>query len=212
MPRGWIDRHAAPGARVIVVGPAEALGERFLSQLTIWNRAVGGARDPAFSEANAATGELSSSRDDSNVVLVHGTDVELVGREIARSPAGVLLDTPLPLRLAQTTEGVFPDGWSGQQAIYRRFSGEQDGTVLISMSRSAWPGAGPAEARIEVGPLEGDLEERERVMLRPRADSELQIDVPPPPFRVVVTIDPVIAAPDGRQLGAQLRFGYRPRQ
>ncbi|MEX2211328.1 MAG: glycosyltransferase family 39 protein [Gaiellaceae bacterium] len=209
-PRGWVDRHAA-GARVLVVGPSDALSERLLAQLTLWNRTVDGARALDFGAADPATGWLSGSPEDSNLVLVLGTEAELAGTEVARSPAGVLLSTPLPLRLPETTEGVFPDGWSGEQAVYRRFAGPpRMGSVLLSVSRAGARAAGPAEVTIEAGPLEGDLEARARLLLGPQDERELEIEVPPPPFRVVVTIAPTIAAADGRLLGARLWFTYRP--
>jgi len=206
-PHGWIDRSAGAGARVVVAGPPEALDRTALAQLTLWNRSIRGVQELSFLEIDPHSGQLGVAPR-ADLVLVRGT--ELAGTEVARSAGGVLVRPPNPLlNLAETVEGVFPDGWSGEQAVYRRFSGSP-GTVLVTIGRPDGP---PAEAWVEAWRGEEvSLEAQAHVALASGAEKQLVIEVPPPQFRVVVRIEPTFPAEDGRQLGARVRFEYRPRQ
>jgi hypothetical protein len=203
-PSGWVDHNAGAGARVVIVGPADALDPLAVAQLRLWNRSVSGVQS-LFLEVDPHSGQLGVAPD-ADLVFVRGT--ELVGTEIARSAGGVLLRPPGPLNLAETVQGVFTDGWSGEQAIYRRFTGSP-GTVLVTIGRPDGP---PAEAWVEVGRgEESAVELRSRIALASGEERQLAIEVPRPQFRVVVRVSPTFPAPDGRQLGAQVRFEYRAR-
>ena len=210
-PHGWVDRNAGPGAHVFVVGPAAALDERSIAQLTLWNRSVRGARALDLSKVDPTTGLVPTSGTDP--VLVRGT--ELAGTEIARSTVGVLMRPPLTV--AETVEGLYSDGWSGDHAFYRRFAGSPHaGSVLVTVSRVNWRGQDkPADVRIDSGPLNGTGEQRAHVVIHSGEDHQLVIPVPPPPFQIAMTIQPTFApaefgATDSRQLGAQITFTYRP--
>jgi hypothetical protein len=205
-PPGWVDRNAGAGARVVIVGPADALDPLAVAQLRLWNRSVSGVQALSFIEVDPHSGQLGVAPD-ADLVFVRGT--ELVGTEIARSAGGVLVRPPGPLNLAETVEGVFTDGWSGEQAVYRRFTGSP-GTVLVTIGRPDGP---PAEAWVEVGRgEESAVELRSRIALASGEERELVIEVPRPQFRVAVRVSPTFPAPDGRQLGAQVRFEYRARR
>jgi hypothetical protein len=213
--RGWVDRHVGSDDEVVIAGPAEALTEDTVAQLTIWNRAVRGVQELDLSYVDPEYGQWGVVPA-AEVALVRGT--ELAGEELARSAAGVLLRPETPYRLAETIEGVASDGWSGDRAVYRRWSGSgRPRTVVVSVSRADWAGPGePAEVRIASAPLDSeDDEPRAHVVLAPGQEQKLEIDVPEPPFKVVVMVDPTFPAAeigltDGRQLGAKLRFSYRP--
>lgn len=210
-PRGWVDRNAGSRAHVFVVGPAAALDERIIAQLTLWNRSIRGVRELDLSKVDPTSGLVPTSSTDP--VLVRGT--ELAGTEIARSAAGVLMRPPLGL--AETVEGLFSDGWSGDHAFYRRFTGPPHaGTVLVTVSRVNWRGQDkPADVRIDSGPLNGTGEQRAHIVIHSGEDHQLVIPVPPPPFQIAMTIQPTFSpaefgATDSRQLGAQITFTYRP--
>jgi hypothetical protein len=195
------------------VGPAGAFDEQSIAQLILWNRAIRGSHTLVLSAADTTTGLLSVA--DSDVVLVRGA--ELVGTEIARSRAGVLLRVPLPQRVAQTIDGLYPDGWSGDHAIYRRFAGPpKPGTVHVVVSRVNWGGHDkPADVRVDSGPLNGTGEQRAHIVIHAGKEYSLEIPVPPPPFQIAMTVQPTFApsefgAGDTRQLGAQITFTYHP--
>ncbi|MHB8643322.1 MAG: glycosyltransferase family 39 protein [Gaiellaceae bacterium] len=211
-PRGWVDRHVPSTSAVYVVGPAAALGAENIAALRLWNRAVRGTRVLDLSIVDPKTGLLPVS--DTSLVLERG--VRLVGTEIAGSAAGELLNASLPLQELATVEGLFADGWSGPQAVYRRFSGPpKPGTVRITVSRAAWSGTDRAgNVSIAVGPLSGTVVATAKGVIHAAQQHAFDVAVPAPPFQVVVTITPTFApsefgAADQRQLGAQLSFAYR---
>lgn len=212
-PRGWVDRNAGSGARVFVVGPPGAFDQRAFAQLILWNRAIRGVHTLDLAAADPANGFLSVA--DSDVVLVRGA--ELVGTEIARSRAGVLLRVPQPQQVAETIDGLYADGWSGDNATYRRFAGpSKPGTVRVLVSRLNWGGEDrPADVRVDSGPLNATGEQRAHIVIHAGKEYTLEIPVPPPPFQIAITVQPTFApaefgAGDARQLGAQITFTYRP--
>jgi hypothetical protein len=212
-PRGWVDRHAGKGADVVVAGPAGAVGEPAVDELTLWNRSVSGVRALDLASADPKTGLLPVSGAD--VVLERGVD--LAGTEVARSAAGVLLRGAAPLQLAETTEGLYADGWSGAYTTYRRFTGpSRPGSVLVTVSRAAWGGPDrPGGVSILTGPLDGNATTKAHVVIHAGRERKVAVPVPAPPFQVVVSVNPTFSpadfgSSDTRQLGAQLRFAYRP--
>jgi hypothetical protein len=94
--------------------------------------------------------------------------------------------------------------------VYRRFSGGP-GTVRVSLTREDVPeDAPPAEVQVASGPLDADADEvQARFVLRPGEKRDVEVDVPQPRYRIVVTVSPTFAAADGRQVGAGLTFVYR---
>jgi hypothetical protein len=212
-PRGWVDRGADPGAHVYVVGPAADLDELTVAELKLWNRTVRGARPLDPSAVDPQTGLIPGS--DADVVVERGVD--LAGTELARSAGGVLLRPTLPLTVSQTVDGIFADGWSGEQATYRRFAGRpRPGRVLVTVSRVAWGGPDlPGRVSVEAGTPDGTVDARRRLVIHSRQEREVEIPVPPPPFRILVTVRPTFTpadfgSSDTRRLGAQLLFAYRP--
>jgi hypothetical protein len=213
LPRGWVDRHAGAGSEVYVAGPPEARDDRSLAQLVLWNESVRGFREFDVAPVDPRTGLITAPA----VPFALERGVQLAGKEIARSRAGTLVQTTGQPQLLETVEGLYADGWSGERAVYRRFAGpSRPGKLAVVVSRAAWRGTDrPAEVSIATGPLDGDVEERSRVVLHAGEEQQVEVDVPPAPFQVVVAVDPTFSpaefgAADERRLGAQLRFAYRP--
>jgi hypothetical protein len=211
-PRGWVDRHAGPGARVLVVGPANELDERTLAELTLWNRAIRGSQVLDLSKVDPTSALLPVASSD---LLARG--VKLGGTEIARSRAGTLMRSPLPVQLAETLDGMYPDGWSTGYVTYRRFAGlEKPGRVVVTVSRAGWSGADrPGHVSVFVGRFGENATTRATDVIHSGQTHTLTVDVPPPPFEVVVATNPTFSpsefgGSDTRQLGAQLKFAYRP--
>jgi hypothetical protein len=185
---------------------------RSLAQLTLWNRSVRGVRAIDLSKVDPTTGHLTETPG-MEIALVRGT--VLAGEEVARSVAGVLLKPPLGV--VETIEGLYPDGWSGDHAFYRRFAGPpRPGTVTVVVSRVAWGGQDkPADVRIDSGPLNATGEQRAHIVIHAGKEETLEIPVPAPPFQIAMTVQPTFSpsefgAGDTRQLGAQLTFTYHP--
>jgi hypothetical protein len=211
---GWVDRHAGNGAHVFVAARAGTVDAPELAQLRIWNRTIVGTRDLDLSNIDPTTGLVPIS--DADVVFVRGLDV--AGDELARSSAGILLRTDQGLRIPETLEGLTSDGWSGPEATFRRFYGpERSGTVAVVVSRVAWGDkrTPPTQVTIGAGEPAGEPVVRERFVLHPGEERTFDVPVPPPPFRVVVTVGKTFSpadygSPDTRQLGAQVTFAYHP--
>jgi hypothetical protein len=207
-PHGWVDRHAGD-ADVVVVGPADALDRLTIAELALWNRSIRGTRELNFLDVDPHSGQLGVDPE-ADLVLVRGTD--LAGTPIARSGAGVLLRPAAPLNLAETIEGVYPDHWSAGRAVYRRFSGAP-GVLRIAVSRKdVVEDVPPAEVIVASGPLQDSPEVRTRFQLRRGEQREVAVEVPEAGYGVVVTVTPTFQTADGRQVGAGLRFSYRPGQ
>jgi hypothetical protein len=210
-PRDWVDRHVPPGTHVLVVGPANELDPRTLAQLTLWNRAVRGVQVLDLSAVDPQTALLPVASSD---LLARG--VQLGGTEIARSRAGTLMRTPLPVQLAQTLDGMYPDGWSTGYVTYRRFAGNGPGHVVVTVSRAGWTGTDrPGHVSVFVGKLGENATTSATDVIHSGQTHELTVDVPAPPFEVVVSTTPTFSpsqfgASDTRQLGAELKFAYRP--
>ena len=207
--RGWIDRHAGADARVVVAGRPESLGEVPVAQLTIWNRSVRGTQQLDLSSLDYESGQWGAAPA-ADVVFLRGV-LNLSGTALARSKAGVLIRPENPYRLTWTVQGVYPDRWSTDRVVYHRLTATP-GTLRISLDRRGAPeAAGQAEVRIESGPRDEHADKvRADFYLRPGERRDADLDIPLAPYRVVVTINPTFAAADGRQLGARLRFVYRP--
>ena len=211
-PRGWVDHGAGRGAHVYVVGPAANLDERTIAQLRLWNRTVLGARPLDPSAVDPKTGLIPGS--DADLVVERGVD--LAGTKIARSSGGVLIRPVLPLTLSETVDGRYADGWSGEQTTYRRFAGPpRPGQVRLTVSRKAWGGPDrPGNVSVEAQTPDGAVKARRSLVIHSGQEQHVDIPVPPPPFRIVVSVSPTFSpadfgSADTRQLGAQLRFGYR---
>jgi hypothetical protein len=211
-PHGWVDEHAGAKAEVYAVGPAGAYDARTIAELELWNRSVRGSRVLDLTNIDPKSGYTNVT--DTPVVLVRGA--ELTGTELARSDAGTLLQAPQPLQVAETVEGLYPDGWSTAEVTYRRFGGApQPGKLLITSSRADWTGTDvPSDVFYQVGPLNGKLaESKEREKLHAGGTLHGVVEVPPAPFLVNVFYEPTFSPSqfgqsDTRQLGAKVTFHY----
>jgi hypothetical protein len=131
-----------------------------------------------------------------------------------------------PLRLAESTTGIYDDGWMGETSSYSRFStpGGRPGYAVVTVSRQAWAGPSPAgKVVIRVGTLVlrdkqpgmGRVTETVRWTVRSGAIRRFSVPTPPPPFRVEVRITPTFVpaemdpnSSELREFGAQVSFDY----
>ncbi len=204
----WLDRLVPAGETVTVVSAGEPAVRDLLAQTAIWNRTLGPelAVDPTA--ADLRTGALP---DGASPSFVLATGVALAGEPLASTAAGELVRAAHPLGLAATTEGVSGDGWSGAEAVYRRFSGGP-GVLRVTVSRTAWGGQDvPGTVTVAVPGAAP-----ERLVIHAGQQRTLDLRAPAAPFKVRVTVSPTFSPADfgqgdTRQLGAQLGFDFRPK-
>ena len=116
--------------------------------------------------------------------------------------------TGSPPRVAETLEGVYDDGWTGERAIYRRFAPLRRDRLALTLSRTAWTGP-PVPGRVTVEVVGGAAR---ALNVGGGQKKRLELPVPAPPFEVVVrsqTFSPADfgGSSDTRRLGVRLTIG-----
>ena len=205
---------AAGGERVLVLG-AGALGPDELETLLFWTPRAHLARPPLAARAtDPETGAVDPPLAATELALVPPGERELVAERVASLPVGTLVRPAHPTRVAETVEGVHPDGWSGPRVVYRRFAAGGAGALVVRVSRERWGGPHVGgDVRVHVGPLDGETGLVTAFPVPERAAREVELDVPRAPFVVVLelpTFSPAaFGEADGRVLGAEVSFRLR---
>ncbi len=206
-PRDWIDR-ASEGEPVAFLQPS-ADDPKLAWQAEFWNASVGTVLGvpspvpPGIAQTNAAldpvTGRLEpppGAPPPPESLLVAPAGWSPVGTPVAEAAAGAgrltLWRVAPPLRLRETTAGLFADGWTGPLVEVRRF-GCASGAFLVRMSA----GVG-ARQRVRVGAGAGERV----VLLRRGRRSEVRVPARPDPSTdvCVLRVEPLRTA-TGAQLG-----------
>ena len=210
--------------------------------LEFWNRSLryvwsidGTAKGPGPTlspDLLAPDGSITSKPDIRYVVVDEG--INLVGDIVGRQGHGsggltkywrVYRIHP-PLRLAESTTGIYDDGWIGESATYGRFStpGNRPGYAVVSISRQAWAGESPpGNVVIRVGQLVldnkqpgmGRVTKTVRWTIESSGFQRFYIPTPKPPIRVEVLITPTFVpaeidpnSSERRAFGAQVSFDW----
>lgn len=158
--------------------------------------------------------------------VVASRDLLPVGKQLATGGTAysplALYEVDPPLRIAESVEGVYGDGWMGSDAAYNRFgTGEDGGYIGVRVSfRAKEPGV-PGKVRIRVGPLveeDGVLDMGGDTAVHRRTIPSFRqhffaLRTPSGPFRVEVHVEPTFSPSefgqaDTRQLGALVSFVY----
>jgi len=237
----WIVRAVGRGERVLYVN-TPALGSApstVLLETEFWNPNITGVYSVGASELcelpetptsiDTATGRIVPPIPPGVTHAVVDRRVPFAGRLVA---TGGPSDQPLglyrvgrSLEVGSTTQGVYGDGWMGEQATYSVFvsPGHRPGRLTVMLGRVGWGGADvPGRVRVAVGRpsaagagLAKVLAVRRWVVHR-LAQRTFVFGVPPPPVRVEVRVRPTFSPAqfglaDDRQLGAQVSFGFEPR-
>lgn len=203
LPSGLV--HDAP------VAVAAAPGD--VAQLLFWNPRAEPVDPPLEERAvDPATGTLDPPLD-AGRLLFDTQGRRVTGTIVARTPSGTLVRPSDPVRVLETVEGLYPDGWSGAHAVYRRFDAPKPAKLHLVISREGWGGpAVPNRVDVSIGPL--GTTPGHVVTEHPAPGERVETELPTPavPFEVVVdsqTFRPSdYGQGDTRALGVQLSFEY----
>jgi hypothetical protein len=206
-------RYAIPGHGPVTVLTAPNSTSR-PDSITFWNPAAVVASPPLDRRTyNTTTGYFRPPiRTPGRVFDEAGARID--GTPVQQTPHGLLLHSAHQARAAETIEGIYPDGWSGPVATYRRFAPADLHTVRVGLSREDFAAPDiPSVVQVLVGRAGSPLVPRYAIVLHAGEERQIRVAVPKPPFEVRVTFDPPFSpatygGSDNRQLGAKISFTY----
>jgi hypothetical protein len=239
-PLDWVDRSVPSGTQVYYLGQGiDDTGD--ILQLEFWNRTVqhvwsvdGTAPGPGptvVPDVVTPGGRLEPSKGVQYMVADAG--ISPVGRVIARkihyggrgARQWRLIRITPPLRVSQTVEGIYPDGWGKPNTALNQYSipGNTRSLVKVDVSRTGAAARYPATVVVSVGKLvlTGAPGEHRPAIASVLFTRTLRVpnklkhvfvfEAPPPPFRVETSVtpfpherDPTIGDP--RDLGANITY------
>lgn len=157
------------------------------------------------------------------------TTLELAGKVVEQpGPLLALYRIELPLRLARVMSGLYGDGWTADKFVLTQYStpgGSRRLVLRLTRPTLVKRGrVGPARAVVSVGTLRvaadgthslGRTTVHRSVRLPENRPVVLVLKVPPPPFRLELSVTPSftpndLGLGDTRVLGAQLRMSFGP--
>jgi hypothetical protein len=243
-PYDWIDRAIGSGP-ALYLGQHERDDPNGIWLLEFWNRSIrwvwstdgtGVGPGPTVTpDVVKPDGELKRVPGVDPRYIVADEGVHIVGREVAREYHGVggtqaawrVIEIAKPLRLAESVQGLFPDGWAGADSSYARYSspGGRPGFALVDVSRAGWNGVDvPGGVTVRIGTLKLDKHAQPQIAVATSTSQftlhggqvrRLVLPAPRPPFKVEVhitpTFEPHLLDPrnsDLRQLGAIVGFRF----
>jgi len=233
---GWVTQAVGRDSpAVYVLAPSSSVApSTVLLQTEFWNPnvvgvyTVGGATEVCGiyetpTTVQADTGRVEPTVPDHAEYAIADRSLPFAGRRVA---VGGPADEPLALyrvgalRIGEITEGVYGDGWMGQEASFTRYVARRrvPGRLTVTVGRQGWTGPDvPGHVVISVGRPAQAGPGLERV-LATRSWTVHRLDqrtfnfkVPQPPIRAVVHVEPTFSPSqfgqaDARQLGAQVSF------
>ena len=245
-PLNWIDNAVPRDARVYYLGQSIADANGIL-QLEFWNRALqrvwstdGTAPGPGpniTTEVAKADGQLALAAADNVRFMVTDFGITLVGRVLDTKEhlgGGVPLPWTLykitpPLRVRQSVEGIYTDGWGQPATALNQYSIADNAPsyLVVHVSRAGGGKNVPATARVRVGttriafgrediggrqPFIDKLLFTRSLHVRKNLDHTFIFKAPKPPFRVETSVTPFSPylvdhnSSDRRELGAQVDY------
>lgn len=221
---GWIDRAIGSDADAAFLFTSDfQVDPHPLWQSEFWNRSVrrvflldafepnGYPAIPAKLDRAGRLVTAPGTRQPKYVVTAPGVNID--GRLVAQTPRLVLYEVSAPPRLADRSEGITADGWTGADATYTRYAPGAK-KLFVDLSLPKLPLA-PGRVRIDLVSRGSTVEHRDWVS---RSDSHktFRFRAPPAPFsvrfHVVPTFTPAqYGLSDTRELGvlAKIRLAKR---
>ena len=240
-PLDWVDRAVPGGTQVHYVGQSvDDAGD--VLQLEFWNRKIqhvwstdGTAPGPGPSlvpNVVSPDGRIEPGAGVRYIVADYG--ITPIGRVVARKihrggrgarPWTLVRITP-PLRMRQTVEGVYPDGWGKPTTALNQYSipNGVPSIVRVDLSRTQAARLYPATVQLTVGtiaisggrPVIGRVLFTRQLHVRSHLDHVFEFEAPQTPFRIETSVtpfpherDPSIGDP--RDLGASIDYSVMPR-
>lgn len=204
-------RGMLPTRTTVAVLTAAATPQRTVDALLFWNPNAA-AVDVTNFHPDAATGELRPPLP-RYAAYLDLAGLGLAGRELGRVAGAPLVRPTQPPIVAATLDGVYPDGWTGDHAVYRRFVGAARGRVYLSLSRAGWKGPPvPGGVIVSARPLGGQPAFRRA--LHVSAGKTVRLTLPAPGRRFEIDVASQTFSPaafggsDTRRLGVQLNIDY----
>jgi hypothetical protein len=238
----WVDHRIGRNAHAAFVVTSDfSVDPHPVWQTEFWNRSVrtvynfGGSDGTSLPSTNTsldpATGRISVlggsevAKKFPHYVVV-ASNVHLAGRLLARPGRLALYRVSEPLRLADSSTGVYPDGWTGAAAAYNRYVEPRNGggRINVLVSRAGISGPPAARVKVVVGSLKlvagvpsiGKISATRTWTVRDGIGRRFSLPAPHAPFRVEVSVGRTFApaqfgSADTRQLGARVAFQVRSR-
>jgi hypothetical protein len=242
-PTDWVDR-VTKGAPTLYLGQ-NISDPNGIWGLEFWNRSIkyvwsldGTAPGPGPTSTpniNGIDGRLQQQRGElARGYVVADVGIDVVGREVATGTylaAGQptrwrLIKVDYPVRIRQSQQGIYSDGWMGADASYNQFSAQHDkpGYAIVTISRQGWGGTDvPGHVTIRIGrlglrnaqPYLAEVTAIRRWTVRSHGYRQFVIPSPAPPIRIEVNITPTFvphdldpSIGDRRPLGAIVGMGF----
>jgi hypothetical protein len=234
----WIDRAVGRNSRVEFLYTTDIdRDQHILWQSEFWNRSLRRvfgvtSQDPSIPDVSApldyGNGRIApilpaSSPDARPRYVVAASTVDVDGVRVAHAGFLTLTRANAPLRLASSTLGVSPDGWTAGWGDYLHYVPPAPGErVNLNLSRPGAKGAGPAKVTVKVGRLRssngaaqpGRVWTQRQVTLRGDATQTLSLPLRPEPFVVQLSISPtfpgtLLNPADTRRLGVVPTFALQ---
>jgi hypothetical protein len=229
-PPDWIDQ-ATGHHRAVFIGQSLGGSNTFWG-MEVWNQSIQDVWSVDASEPPPGPSVTPDYADTTGVVkpqlpvdwAVVTPGIDPVGALVEQAGGLRLYRMPHPIRLEATTSGLSPDAdWMSSTASYVRFAGADAprGVATVSLSRAAACGsfvASPITIRItrlvinaDRQPGPGRLLTERHVLIRSNPCDTKVLRFPVrTPFRIDLGATRTFLAPDGRQLSAQVSFGFSP--
>jgi len=249
-PLNWIDRAVPHGAQVTYLGQSVNQSVPFgsIQLLEFWNRSLQhiwstddtapGPGPTVVPDVIARDGQLRPASGVRYMLADFG--ITPVGRVLATkshfggggaTPWTLYRITP-PLRLRQSVEGLFSDGWGQPETALNQYStpGDAPSRLTITVSRIGGGQLLPATVRIRIGklklgsvtvghdpivvggPIMGKVLVTRTLHVRKRLAHTFVFKAPPAPFRVETSVTSFVPnqvdpqSTDGRELGAETSY------
>jgi hypothetical protein len=231
----WIDHAIGRNSRAEFLYTTDIdRDQHILWQSEFWNRSVRRvfgvtSQDPTIPDVSApldyGTGRITpalpgGSSDARPRYVVAAADVDIDGTRVAHAGFLALTRVKAPLRLASSTLGVSPDGWTAGWGDYLRYAAPaRAARVTVALSRPGATRVAPTMVTVRVGRLLrvngaahlGSIWTQRQVTLRGDASRTVSLPLRPAPFIVQLSISPTFPAAlfnpaDTRRLGVVPSF------
>jgi hypothetical protein len=231
----WVDERIGRDARADFLYTPTADGvlisSTIMLQLKFWNRSISSVVNlgtpevcplpEQAGEIDPASGRIAVPGPAATHIVAENS-LDLAGTKLMEKGPLALVEIAPPLSLASVKEGLYADGWTGQEASVTQYrtSGGRSGRARLAISRTGWTGPDvPGTVTVRIGPL-GDSSisattASRRLVIHATESKVVTLPTPKPPFRIELRVDPTFSpasfgSADSRELGVQFDYTFVP--